>query len=172
MKTIELTKGSSALVSDEDYDTLCSYGRWCTQIKDNGARYAVRTLNYRHDDGHWTTKQLRMHEVVAVRMFGDIPEGMVVDHVNHNTLDNTRSNLRLATRAQQQANRRKLAPSASRFKGVSWDSQKKKWRVRPTVNGKKTDLGYFTDELAAAVAYEKFVHAACGEFACTETVLP
>lgn len=168
---IELTKGSVCRVSAEDYCFLKSMGRWCTQVKDNGARYAVRTLNYKHERGHWTTKQLKMHDVVAARMFGDIPEGMVVDHIDHDTLNNCRSNLRLATRSQQQANRRKTKPASSRFKGVSWDSQKRKWRVRPTVQGKKTDLGYFDDEVAAANAYKSFVERAFGEFACTETIV-
>ncbi len=168
---IELTKGSHCIVSDEDREHLVAMGKWCTQVKDNGARYAVRTLNYKHADGHWTTRQLRMHDVVATRMFGAITPGLLVDHIDHDTLNNTRDNLRLATRAQQQANRRKTKPSSSRFKGVHWDCVKKKWRVRPTVEGKKTDLGYFSDEIEAAAAYETFIKRACGEFACTESLV-
>lgn len=170
MPLIQLTKGSFALVSEVDFVHLIEMGSWCTQVKDNGARYAVRTLNYRHERGHWTTRQLKMHDVVALRVFGSIPDGLLVDHINHDTLDNTRQNLRLATRAQQQANRRKTKPSKSLHKGVSWDSLKRKWRVRPMVNGKKTDLGYFEDELTAAEAYATFIKRACGEFACTEGV--
>lgn len=168
---IELTKGSHCVVSDEDHEHLLLMGKWCTQVKDNGARYAVRTINYKHSEGHWTSHQLKMHDVVAARKLGPIPPGLLVDHVDHDTLNNTRDNLRLATRAQQQANRRKTKPTASRFKGVSWDSVKGKWRVRPTVNGKKTDLGHFADELEAASAYETFIRRACGEFACTESLV-
>lgn len=171
-KRIELTKGSSAVVSDEDHAYLVDIGKWCTQVKDNGARYAVRTVNYKHPRGHWTTRQLKMHDVVAIRAFGAIPPGLLVDHIDHDTLNNTRSNLRLATRSQQQANRRKIKPSSSRFKGVSWDTLKRKWRVRPTVDGVKTDLGYFADEAEAAAAYTSFIEQACGEFACTESVVP
>jgi HNH endonuclease len=168
---IPLTKGSRCAVSEEDYAHLTSFGSWCTQVKDNGARYAVRTINYKHESGRWTTRQLKMHDVIAVRAFGDVHDGMLVDHINHDTLDNTRENLRLATRAQNQANRRKNAVSASRFKGVSWDALKQKWRVRPTVNGKKTDFGYFTDEQQAAEVYARFIKEACGEFACTESTV-
>lgn len=168
-RSIELTKGSHCIVSDEDYEFLAGHGRWCTQVKDNGARYAVRTVNYRHERGHWTTRQLKMHDVVAARIFGSIPSGLTVDHIDHDTLNNTRENLRLATKSQQQANRRKLKPTTSSFKGVSWDALRGKWRVRPMVMGRKTDLGYFEDELEAAAAYERFITQARGEFACVES---
>lgn len=137
-KFIKLTKGQTTIVSDEDYVYLCSLGKWCVQLKDNGSFYAVRTINYKHQDGHWTTRQLKMHDVIACRMFRDIPDGMEVDHVNRLTLDNTRENIRLCTRLQNQHNRRRQINKASGLpKGVFKDKGRNKYRARILFQGQK-----------------------------------
>jgi len=82
--------------------------------------------------------------------------GLVVDHINHNGLDNRKSNLRVATRWQNAQNRRKTSKrTASIYKGVSWNKRDKRWFAEIRVNDKCRDLGYFEDETAAAKAYDE-----------------
>jgi hypothetical protein len=98
------------------------------------------------------------------------PEGLDVDHRNGNPLDNRKENLRLATRAQNQLNKGPRSTYAgktpsSRYKGVHWYKRKRKWQVQIQVKGNRHNLGYFTDELEAAKAYDRAALDLHGEFA-------
>jgi hypothetical protein len=81
---------------------------------------------------------------------------MCVDHINGNTLDNRRSNLRVCTHAENMRNRRKNSNSSSGYKGVFWDNHYKKWSSYIRVNNKRIYLGRFDD---SKVAYEAYVAA-------------
>lgn len=83
-----------------------------------------------------------------------------VRHVNGDPLDCRRANLVLRTPKQRVRNNRKIAairgqPTTSRFKGVFWETQTKKWRVRIKADGQERSLGRFRDEIAAAIAYDQ-----------------
>jgi len=86
-------------------------------------------------------------------------EGMEVDHLNRNGLDNRRSNLRVATHAQNQQNA--AAPGTSEFKGVQWDPSRQRWRVR--IRGVRK--GSFVSEIDAAKAYDAAAREMYGDFA-------
>ena len=88
-----------------------------------------------------------------------------VDHINNNGLDNRRCNLRLATRQQQNMNRKKLKGCSSRYKGVYWAKNRKKWCVRIEFNAKVMFLGYFESEIKAGKAYDEAAIKYFGEFA-------
>ena len=98
-----------------------------------------------------------MHLVIAKRM------GLVgrIDHEDTDPLNNQRTNLRVATQAQNNANRRKHTNSTSEYKGVSWNSEKHKW----VVYVQSSNLGYFDSEIEAALAYDKEAKKRFGEFA-------
>ena len=94
------------------------------------------------------------------------PDNLFVDHINHNGLDNRKANLRLATYAQNSYNRKQFRKrQTSKYTGVSWIKQIKKWRVIICYNGKKKFIGYFKDEKQAAKAYDKAAKKYHGEFA-------
>lgn len=97
--------------------------------------------------------------------------GEEVDHINMDTLDNRRANLRIANRTQQRANQQKRRDAVmSCFKGVykmpklrSGQSRKKPWQVRCG----RHHIGYYATEIEAAVAYDRAARTVFGEFART-----
>ncbi len=84
------------------------------------------------------------------RYITDCKSGMLVDHINHDTLDNTRTNLRMVTASVNCQNRLMQLNNKSGFRGVSWDKESKKWRSQIKLNNKKYNLGRFDDKNKAA----------------------
>lgn len=95
------------------------------------------------------------------------PDNMVVDHINHNTLDNRRINLRSITHQQNIWNSRSLRKSFSRYKGVgkNHDGQSK-FKSSITINGKIIYIGSYPTEELAAIAYDYMAIKLFGEYAC------
>ncbi|MFL5652604.1 MAG: HNH endonuclease [Ktedonobacteraceae bacterium] len=87
------------------------------------------------------------------RFLTDTPDGLQVDHLNHNTLDNRRCNLRLATNSQNLMNRKGAdKDSQTGERGISPYPLYGKFRLALTVNGRQRCCGYFaTIEEAIAV---------------------
>jgi len=144
-KLIPLTKGKFAKVDNEDFDRLKNIN-W----QFNGIRYAVNhNLDYMH------------------RFIMNTPADMDTDHINHDTLDNRKSNLRICTRSQNLANMALSNNFTSKYKGVSWCNRNKKWVCQISYKSKRIKLGYFTSEIEAAKAYDKKAIELFGEFALT-----
>lgn len=97
-------------------------------------------------------------------LMGD-PTGLEVDHINLDTLDNRRSNLRVATRSQNAANRRRQSNNSSGYKGVSWNKERKKWHAYICVGRKHITLGRFNSIVQAARAYNDAALTFFGEYA-------
>ena len=96
-----------------------------------------------------------------------LPDHLVADHINHNGLDNRKANLRPATRAQNNYNRLaiKRKGATSKYKGVAWKKEYKKWNAQIYFKGECIFLGYFKEEKQAAKAYDKAAKEYHGEFA-------
>lgn len=140
---IKLKSGSTVTVDAEDYELLSKFSWYVTP-----KGYVVTTVT--------------MH-----RMVTDAPQGVEVDHINGDTLDNRKANLRNCTRSQNIANTRKPRKQggcSSKFKGVSWDKRAKKWSARVQTNG-KSHRRYFDIEEEAALAYDEMAREHFGEFA-------
>jgi hypothetical protein len=76
------------------------------------------------------------------------PGHLFIDHINHNGLDNRKANLRLATCAQNSYNRKCFRKdTTSKYTGVSWRKEKKKWAVIIGYKRKNIIVGYFKDEI-------------------------
>ena len=138
MRLIPLTQGYEAIVDDLDYIKLKQH-HW-KAVKDGKRTYA-----YREADG----KLIGMHQDVL-----GVQPGKVIDHRDGNGLNNVRSNLRYATRSQNQANsiRIKPAKAGSQYKGVTVLPVRYVARIK--VDGKTIHLGTFATELKAAQAYD------------------
>jgi hypothetical protein len=102
-----------------------------------------------------------MHRVIAAAR-----RGLVVDHIDGNTLNNSRANLRICRLAENNMNRGKFARAASRFKGVLLYPGGR-WRAHIYAGGKHIHLGYFDTEALAAAAYDAAARDLHGEFART-----
>lgn len=89
----------------------------------------------------------------------------LVDHINGNTTDNRIENLRWCNRSQNRINSKKTTGKTSKYRGVSWDKQHKKWKVQGRIDGKVVRLGSFNSELEASEIYDKYAKKYHGEFA-------
>lgn len=166
MKQINLTKGYITIVDDIDYDFAMSGNAW--HINRNGHFvYAVREIRRESE----LVLVQRLHRAILERKLVTSLHGLMVDHINHNTLDNTRDNLRPATPQQNSANARKRAGCSSIYKGVTWEKALGKWRAMIRVNGKLIHLGSFSVEEEAAEVYNAASKKHFGEFACTESLV-
>lgn len=92
-------------------------------------------------------------------------EGIVVDHINGNPLDNRKSNLRLCSQAENCYNSAKRSGAKSKYKGVSIRDEAKPFRARLHKDGKEYHLGSFETEIEAAIAYDVKAKEMFGEFA-------
>lgn len=160
MKTVPLhgkkAAGRVVLVDDEDYDLVMQYRWYVWEFKREGARtngpYAV-TVVY----GGGSQQSIFMHKLIT-----GYP---MTDHVDHDGLNNQRSNLRPATRPQNMHNRQAAIRGASRYKGVCWVKKRGHWRADIRKDGKKVYLGAFATEEAAARAYDDAARVIHGSYA-------
>ena len=147
---LQLTKGAYALIDHEDYEELSKY-KWHL----HSAGYAGRVVKTRK------RKYILMH-----RQIMNAPDGVLVDHVNGDPLDNRKENLRLCTHAQNLQNRRRLpANNKGGYIGVFHVKEINKWEARITVSGKRKVLGYYSHPEHAAVVRDMAAWKHYGEFA-------
>ena len=157
MKEIPITQGKVALVDDEDFVFLNSFKWTATRGKRKNGQDCFYAYRSEKKGGKW--RPILMHRIIL-----DAKKGQLVDHRNHDCLDNRRSNLRLATQSQVHANR-KISFGSSKYKGVSWFDRTGKWVVYIRIQGKQKNVGYFETEEEAARAYDAKARELFGEFA-------
>lgn len=158
--TVPLTKGYAAIIDAGDAPLVL--GREWHVLGDTvGRPYAVDPDGLRP-----------MHRVIMVP-----PPSLVIDHINGDTLDNRRANLRICTVGENCRNARKTgSATTSKFKGVWFERPSsehggKPWRARIVLEGKNIRLGRFDTEAEAAEAYDEAARRLHGEFAKTNADL-
>ena len=156
-KEIPLTQGKIALVDDEDYERVNQY-KWCA------VRYGDNFYANRNGG-----KAGKLNRTFIVKMHREVlgdPADMIVDHINHNGLDNRKANLRIVTKEQNLWNSRKnISYGTSIYKGVTFFKRDNRWRAYITYKKKHIFIGSFPDEQAAAKAYDEKAKQLFGEFA-------
>lgn len=150
MKEIQLTQGKVALVDDEDFERLCKF-TWYAEFR--GRLYYARTTIDR--------RNYYMHRMIL----GVESRKIFVDHRNHNSLDNQKSNLRRCTPGENTLNKTAHKDGKSKFLGVCWDSSRRKWMATIGYGKRQHYLGRFNDEASAARAYDSAAKVIHGEFA-------
>lgn len=110
----------------------CSVGDIAGNVNSSG--YVVVNLF-----GH----QLRVHRIIWEMHFGEIPEGMEVDHINHDTTDNRIENLRIVSRSGNMRNKSIDKRNTSGATGVYYHRKNKKWYAQIMHNKKRIHLGFF-----------------------------
>jgi hypothetical protein len=155
VKEIPLSKGLVALVDDEDYERIAVY-KWSAHWLPTARTFVAQ----RHESG--SSRVPMMHREIL-----NAPPGIDVDHKDHNGLNNQRSNIRLCSNTQNQANKRKSLGKSSRFKGVSWNNKHRQWYAYIKDGDRLMHLGHFIDEIEAATVYDAKAREVFGEFALT-----
>lgn len=148
MKKIALTRQNFVLVDDSDYDFLNKW-RWFAH-KAGNKYYASRTVK---------GKTIKMHRILTGALKSE-----EVDHIDGNSLNNQRKNLRICTRSQNLFNKTKQKNNTSGFKGVSWCERDKVWRAQIDANKIVHRLGDFLTKEEAYEAYCKACIKYHGEF--------
>lgn len=159
MKIIKSTNGYDIKVDDEDYEWLSQW-KWCV----------VKNKNYKRVYRSFWIKETKKKSAIAMsRQIMDSPKGMHVDHINNDTLDNRRCNLRVCTMSQNNKNYPKPCTNTLGYKGVHFAKRNyylsKPWYAMIRVNSKHVYLGYYK---TAEEAHEAYCMAALkyhGEFA-------
>ena len=134
MKKINLTQGKHAIVDDDDYPCLIKL-KWCV-AKDGNTFYAVSRIKQ---------KTIRMHRYILNLKKG---EGPHVDHINHNGLDNRKSNLRTCTSRENQLNQKR------KCSGATFNKAARKWKAQIKTNGKRVYLGLYKKREDAEMIYD------------------
>lgn len=152
MKEIPLTKGAVAIVDDEDYERISEHS-WA--INPMGG-YAVRKGNKNRGE----PRTIQMHREIL-----QAPAGLQIDHINGNTLDNRKENLRFADVQKNAFNRGKPAVSCtSIYKGVCKRKNRPNWKARIKYNDRHVELGTYVDEAYAAAVYNFAAAIFFGDF--------
>lgn len=128
------SKGEKFYFDLDDYNLIKDY---CWFIDSNG--YVVsNTFNSKK------RKTVLFHSVVKQTT-------LIIDHINHNTADNRKFNLRTATSSQNSMNRKLRNDNTSGVTGVSWDRKSKKWHSRIGIDNHEISLGFYDDFNTAVI---------------------
>jgi len=155
--------GRFVVLYDADDEEIIAAHKWyVSDCKPYGKIYINTVMP--HPDDSKRKKTTKLHRLII-----NAPKGMHADHINGNTLDNRKENLRLCTCAQNQWNRGPNKNNKSGFKGVStrarFAGKSKPWKAAIMVNRKTIQIGFYATPEEAARAYDIKAKELHGEFA-------
>lgn len=140
------------LIDDEDWKRISLY---CWHL----------APQFRQPDKYKVRGEIDGKKVFLHRFIMNFPKSCKIDHINGDTLDNRKCNLRICTQAENAYNRKINSNNKSGFKGVHFKRANQKWCAQIQFNRKSIHLGYFNDKLQAAKAYDTAAIKLFGVFA-------
>lgn len=157
MKEINLTKGFVARVDDGDYEALSRH-KWTAVVTGKNIKrtYAYRRVGWSNETRRYAGAIYMHREIMGAGA------GFDVDHINGDTLNNSRSNLRIATRSQNLANNRRNLGKVE-YRGVTLTNSGERAPYKAMFRNRV--LGTFNDPVMAAKAYDAAALQEFGEFA-------
>lgn len=120
---------------------------------------------YKGNRGYAIHDRINRKSILAHRLITDCPNGMVVDHINHDTLDNRKCNLRICTSADNAKNQKVNSRNTSGHKGVFYNKKLKKWQSYINLDKKRFNLGCFDNKEDAIKIRQMKEIELFGEFA-------
>lgn len=146
------SNGESFIFDKEDYEIATSY-TWCISGNKEGKQYVVA----RGPEGKI---------ILFSRMILGAGDNEVVDHINGDTLNNRRLNLRKSDIAQNSRNTKLRSDNSSGYKGVGYLPESGRYRAYIGYKGKTIYLGHYDNAEEAARAYDTAARLYFGEYAC------
>ncbi len=150
---IPLTKSRFAVIDLSDAQKVSKH-KWCA-LTTNTKAYAQRRAPRAEGGGI----------ILLHRFLMNPPDGLEVDHIDGDGLNNRRANLRIVRHCDNQKNQLLSSANTSGYKGVTFDKQTGKWRAQIKHNGRRQPLGRFAVKEDAARAYDMAARRLFGEFA-------
>jgi hypothetical protein len=139
------------LIDSEDYDKIKNK-RWCVSYDSKAKEFYVKDTNNIYGFLH--------------RFILNAKKGMEVDHINHNTLDERKENLRQCNRFENARNSKISRCNTSGYKGVCYNNKRKKWASYIYYCRKRLHIGYYETQKEAALHYNHYAQMLHGEFSC------
>lgn len=144
--TIKLASGHEVLIDAEMLPMVASRSWHASSVQSSRTTYAMT--------------QIKKRTVYMHRLLLNAPKGIEVDHINGNGLDN-----RLATRSENEANKRMRVDNTSGYRGVHYSKRAMCWIATIGTPPQRKLLGQFTSPEDAARAYDKAAIELWGDFA-------
>lgn len=155
----QIGKNLTVLIDSEDYERVSKF-KWYPVENGSGQIYAYTKII---DNDTKRRKTILLHRFIMCPSINKL-----IDHKNHKTLDNRKSNLRICNTSQNNANGKKHKDNTHGFKGISLFKNKKKelvyWRARIRFN-KKEYVTYHKEKIDAIKSYNSMAEKFYGEFA-------
>lgn len=154
--TIPLTKGKKAIIDEQDFEKVNQY-KWHLTSSPSSKTFYAKTSTWNKDKKCNT--DIKLHRFIL-----DLSDSkLLVDHINHNGLDNRKCNLRVSTTSQNTQNSRQ--PNKYGYKGIYLNG--KSWVARIKIDGKIVRTYGIESAYEAAIEYDRLARKYFGDFALT-----
>lgn len=167
-QTIEFQIPQGYIVFIEAIDSELALRKWSIQRSTDryiSVKRTVRIPNAEYIEGTPRYRKEWLHRVIMERVLGrKLTQDEEVDHINGDTLDNRRANLRVVTRTQNNQNARRRKDNTSGYKGVVFNKLRGKWFAQIQINKKRYRRDGFDSPGQAHMAYLEMANLYSGEY--------
>ncbi len=151
---VALNHGQHSIIEEESVDKVKGMV-WSAEWNNSCKRFmAVR----------WDHSGCTSQRIIMYRLIMGAKKGEMVDHINHDVLDNRLSNLRIVTHQQNSYNKRLYKNNKSGYPGVNYHTRDGKWQASIGKDGKRIFLGHYATAEEANEAYQKAATKCFGEY--------